>query len=795
MNEALNLARPPTGLLSHTAVGLLRQDSGFSRSGTPLAGTAVVRLSESCPAATFSGTKRAGGEEAHTWLRGHLTSPQRHFCRTGTFHSISGSNDQHSTSRTVVPNAAHDAFRNSMQAAHAKRGEETTRALSSGNSFVSPRRAEGMPSSDSFGSPHTGLELPAIGGESIETLAEEFNRGMKAIDHQLDDISRSMRSDHLSPNLRQEALEREQREAERRRREAEMRKARKREQAARNPHKKVALRLENTRRFDHEAEQNKGIPIQRIDVVGAKGSETVELVDVTVLKSRCMDLREGANLQSLLELQRTRDRKARLISTGKSSLAALQGCSSSMPELGTSTAIPTHKGQSYEARRGKAVLQKDAAHMGKITRRLSSMRAEWPHALPYNLEEAVNQKVLQMPRERWSEHVEVTRQTSANLSPPRARLKSIVKDGPLRQKCRVRSQDELCVRSRRNWALVFALMRWLVLLFQVHNRNQAMETVRATISQCGEWSRIRLVIHQLKMTILTLQAWAREFLALKNKRLETMQTQWQKVEDMHLERFCISYANTALNERYGKEEHGSRHHLLTAADEAKSKQRQQVHESLKEGLYKLNWKQFRIPAQERRAVLSRYYMVRLKKRARVQTSIVAVMQKVVQSQREMDGFLRQFGAEVTKDNAVTSDKNFRFADLVSRPFWHLSEEIILQLIALSAKKLKDLKPYQFHPSLRDLPGNVMYRSCLKEAGMLLAPVGSGRITMRPRSRPAVNSQPVTTKAAWARKSQCKDIDDVFGLLTPRLREITEKQSNEYRMDNPVRLATPLAVVA
>ncbi|CAE7413984.1 STK33 [Symbiodinium natans] len=73
----------------------------------------------------------------------------------------------------------------------------------------------------------------------------------------------------------------------RRRREAELRRARKKEQMARDPKRKVALKIENKRRFSgHEEDEEDAkkekdaIPLRKYEVYGESGPEKVNIVDI-----------------------------------------------------------------------------------------------------------------------------------------------------------------------------------------------------------------------------------------------------------------------------------------------------------------------------------------------------------------------------------------------------------------------------------------------------------------------------------------------------------------------------------
>eukprot|EP00927_Polykrikos_kofoidii_P076614 TRINITY_DN73680_c0_g1_i1.p1 TRINITY_DN73680_c0_g1~~TRINITY_DN73680_c0_g1_i1.p1 ORF type:complete len:318 (-),score=54.83 TRINITY_DN73680_c0_g1_i1:347-1300(-) len=147
--------------------------------------------------------------------------------------------------------------------------------------------------------------------DDVDAQARAFQEGARAVDDLLQGIARSSRLDHIG-SREEERRQLEQEEA-RRQAEADMRRARRREREARDPHRKVALKLENRRRFDaaERASTADHVPLCKVDFVGPRGPETVDLVDVGQLRSRCQQLNEGASVRSLMELSRRRDRLAK----------------------------------------------------------------------------------------------------------------------------------------------------------------------------------------------------------------------------------------------------------------------------------------------------------------------------------------------------------------------------------------------------------------------------------------------------------------------------------------------------
>merc|ERR1711976_972901 len=103
-------------------------------------------------------------------------------------------------------------------------------------------------------------------------LEAEFQEEVIAMESQIADIGKSLQMNKFSKE-EAEAKALEEREAEKRRRELELRKARLKEKAARDPHRKIQLRLENKKRFEMDTLDQAGIPTTDVTFQGHGGCE------------------------------------------------------------------------------------------------------------------------------------------------------------------------------------------------------------------------------------------------------------------------------------------------------------------------------------------------------------------------------------------------------------------------------------------------------------------------------------------------------------------------------------------
>jgi len=172
-------------------------------------------------------------------------------------------------------------------------------------------------------SPQAGGHM--VGAEDLDT-EELFQRKAADVSRMLEGVARNVRLEHLNEDNR-EARMKAERDEERRQREHDERKARQRERQARDPHRKVALKLENGRRFGRT---NSGVahtvPMKEVEVGSTKGqtSEKVGMVDVEGLRARCQRLNNGSvtTVELLLQDQRRRESEEKRGHTLKGSASA-----------------------------------------------------------------------------------------------------------------------------------------------------------------------------------------------------------------------------------------------------------------------------------------------------------------------------------------------------------------------------------------------------------------------------------------------------------------------------------------
>jgi len=148
--------------------------------------------------------------------------------------------------------------------------------------------------------------------KGTEEERRRFEAELRATEEMLSTGFKSIRLEKFKQLEQQSAreIEEERLRQERHRREERDRKLRDKAKALRNPKRRVVLEIERRRELlDDEKTAAKSIPMQVVQSVGLKGVESIEKVDVGLLRSRCLGIDCGAgSLNKLLDLAQSSER-------------------------------------------------------------------------------------------------------------------------------------------------------------------------------------------------------------------------------------------------------------------------------------------------------------------------------------------------------------------------------------------------------------------------------------------------------------------------------------------------------
>jgi len=611
-------------------------------------------------------------------------------------------------------------------------------------------------------------------GEIAIANAEAFESEAKEMDHRIEDLSKSIRFEHLAERSSAENRKRAEQEAERRRREELQRRDRKREQEANTPQMKIALRIESRRRMQQEDSafplepedkrvRRPRIPMSKVEVYGQLGAEMIDMVDIRVLRSKCIGLDDGVHsVSSLLETHRRKEKMRVLTGTGKRSL----GTSSSAPNLSSSDGFGAGTSReswmsadSVDERLARALAKREAGRVSDILKKLDRMRNDLPYSLPYQFEIALanERRHLMISRKKKGKQnpdgdgMELAKQLLTCVSPDGDRLKAgrssvlhrlmtelhaakllprpSVCGASQKQSLRAllmqqRAAEEAQCRARHHWLIARALVKFIMLFVAANRRQNAVEPMKCLLFQLGEWARMKYAMRRTIKGVTVIQSHVRYFLATKAKRCEHIHQEWIRVEDGHLSTYFKAYVQKAMQEQavtIGKVRRKAVPNFVEAQQHRDFMK--QLQEGVEVGSLLVEWRNYRIPTKERTALISRCYMALLRKQVQASKNLVGMVRSAVQGERDLITFLRQLGAS----EAQANDGHLRSTLAVNEvgehhrmAFWQLSESAILQLIALAAQLLlKGGHPhFAEHPANKDLPTQVSVRSRRASASVL-----------------------------------------------------------------------------
>jgi len=689
-------------------------------------------------------------------------------------------------------------------------------------------------------------------GESMEAMIEAFQKGYQEITSQFDDAYSSIRLEHLQENTKG-TREAKARKAEQRRLEEKLRRARAKEAEMKDPKKKVALKLE-IQRTANKTDSEKStvdIPLKSISVTGSNGPEMVPMVDVLKLQEKCTGMYQGVSVAGLLE----RAKFGEQLDKVKSSTIDTDTVGS---ENFADTTDVQAKGTGFlslEDRQEQAQQKKEAQAAAKVLRCFSKMRSEIAEDGPHI--KSLRMKMLAAAKTAQAQSGEDTPQQTRIVSDEWGNILDAVhqklheKDNKarfLQLKRRRKTPPKRIFRSGKvhdNFDKVRTVVWLLVLFFKVRKRNRSMEIVKAFTEQLGEWARIRNAVTKFHTKIRLLQGKCKEFLYNKRRRCALMEEKFQRIEDTKWPRYFTAYSKRIMQQRKDDLEPKKIYKTKHGSGDQEANNRAAFYEEMSRTV-KIDWENFKIPSVLRKVLISRLYMLMLRKRARMQGDFMTAALKNLRSQKETTSFLTgNYGVSEEEATAVAFHAGMYVVDTGSTPFatstwWMLSDEMAYELMAFAAYSLIESSVasgtkvvWAEHPCCKDNPGNVYHRTSwavqpdfsdftpsdfarakttdggfgndtavvqiivarldLPRLERALAPkkkdLGTskrGIVQGSPRLQAAKKNQTLQKDAIGKHVKSSPDFDEVMNMLTPRLRDICDFQAEEYRSDEPAR---------
>lgn len=703
---------------------------------------------------------------------------------------------------------------------------------------------------------------------------ESFVKDLIDVDHHIQDLAKSILFQHLERASIEERAAAKAEEA-RRRKEAELRRARKKEQMARDPKRKVALKIENKRRFSDEEDgkqKDRSIPLRHYEVYGEKGSEKVNIVDILKIQSQCEMLNESGGVDQMLE-QRHRSEKLQRALTftdpGSKNSAALEASL-------FQSEIPPDLSRDERAKQ----LRKDK-YLNHLIDKMSRLRSEWKYMLPFDVDLAssgftdgtgermsVSDLCAKNPRAAQNFLKEISSLIGQRIQAYGGRQRGIVgghsiletlggsKDPtssiqietPLARQmskrktlqAQIERSATLKAKNRKRWSIVKAVVQWLLLHFRFKRLHQSSDICLLVLRQLGEWSRIRRAMKGFVDNVTLLQRWCKRFLQVKRRRCSQLEKEWERYEDFHLQNFFRHKAQAIIQEQKELEkETPSKKTQYKGLTSGKAKREKQALLSMMEksvdgGDISIDFRAYKIPGPERRAIINRWYMVTLRNHVRSEQTIAMTIREMLAAERELERFVKTFGthtiqappkptaeevAEIKKlkTKALNDDMSgLRVGGKLKNDWYRVTEEFVVRCIVVAAQAMEGVHPFHDHPANRGLTTRPMavpyeqqgdirpFATAVVRASA--RPVDLGRLgtkTLKVRASKArrLDEEAITTRAGERRGSMLvkaaapdpstaptagssgggQDIEDLLKTLTPRLRQISEAQNLEYRL--------------
>jgi len=712
--------------------------------------------------------------------------------------------------------------------------------------------------------------------EAEELVDQEvFLKDIADVDHHIQDLAKSILFQHLERASMEERAAARAEEA-RRRKEAELRRARKKEQMARDPKRKVALKIENKRRFsgheeEEEGKQKDAIPLRKYEVYGEAGPEKVNIVDVLKIQSQCEMLNESGGVDRMLESRHHGEKLRRALTFTD------PGDKNSETSL-----FPSDISPDLPREERAKQLRKDK-HLNHLIEKMSTLRSEWKYMLPFDLDLAssgfvdasgqrisVSNLIARNPRAAQKFLKELSSLIGQRIQAYGGRrggivggytlLETLGSKDPTSSKempgtiertiSKKKSQKELersaSVRagSRKRWAVIKAVTQWLLIWFRFRRLHTSADVCVMVLRQMGEWSRIRSAMKGFVDNVTLLQHWCKRFLQVKRRRCGQCEKEWERVEDFHLSHFFRHKAQAIIQEQKELEKseagaHGKRQYKgLQSGKQKRDKQAflNLLEQGVEGGEISIDYRAYKIPPEERRSIINRWYMVTLRNHVRSEQTIALTIKEMLAAERELERFVNTFGCRTVvqvapvEEEATVDDKGrklrkgqmsddemwqLRIGAKLKHEWYRVTEEFIIRCIAVAAQAMCHVGPFQDHPANRGLttrPVVVPYNAEGEKRIFATAVVraaarpcdigrlGTKSLQVRASKARRLDDQSITTRAKGSTEpskpqrnsilpdpgkvGSISDIEDVLKQLTPRLRQISEAQKLEYRLSKP-----------
>lgn len=409
---------------------------------------------------------------------------------------------------------------------------------------------------------------------------------------------------------------------------------------------------------------------------------------------------------------------------------------------------------------------------------------------------------------------------------------------------------EVKKRVKKLWSTVRGVVNYLKVYFGHQRVLNSVNIIQLFVKQLGEWARIRKTIRVISKRVTALQKTCRDFLTTRRTRCDIMLKEFQRIEDGYLKGFFKLYTLRVIEEHELQKLQDShhrppgKHHTATQKEVSQVHMSHSIHTLRGEDLVQnpqgskkirfdllhqqtnnivessgVDWKSLRIPPDVRKALIYRFYMVTLSKHVQARNNLLQSVQLTVRYQRDLMRFLTCFsGKNQPKAGGAfgteTLPKDY-YCHMPLPEFWHLSEELVIELISLAAQTLRPRYPrFAEHPANKGkhLTDEEYAKYCrpplhlpTEERNILTAELENRRVHKmdtvrasalqdsggRRRSATRATAPPPVPVAKIAKEEQGDDhpvstetgtdLDQVWNGFTPRLRDIAQEQAAMWKL--------------
>eukprot|EP00747_Dinoflagellata_sp_TGD_P183347 gnl/TRDRNA2_/TRDRNA2_38154_c0_seq1.p1 gnl/TRDRNA2_/TRDRNA2_38154_c0~~gnl/TRDRNA2_/TRDRNA2_38154_c0_seq1.p1 ORF type:complete len:815 (-),score=176.43 gnl/TRDRNA2_/TRDRNA2_38154_c0_seq1:26-2470(-) len=572
-----------------------------------------------------------------------------------------------------------------------------------------------------------------------EALDPKFEQELQDTLATLKEMGRNIRMESFLEDTRKKERAAERKKLEQQRQaEDEQRRLLKEKQQAQCPSQRVEDKIDQAREARDAV--SKKIPMTKVEIDGGNGRESYQFVDVQRLQEKALGLNVGGgNKFQALMTQFDEEEKAKMWAEKtfgdgpRTDHIALNRCSGGERMMsrcpGKIQRVAILAGRRREERTVEAYWKKRYLEMERHQHKLSKCRSlTLPEARSSFTLSALSHEVV-TSTEASQEFVVVAPVVAVKIQKRKPETKKTVEVG----------EEELSPKRKATtvwWGVVRSIFHVVALLHQIRAKHRAANIMRDFVGSRvvvikGMLSAIRRRNEQVRK----LQLVCRQFLHRKNRWRMQMTKLWIQVEDYYLSTHVKMDESEESKSPGGQslETPNSRHKSIStnpSPSRAGSLQFSPAEGLLhSDGEANFGWKVMRIPPERRRFALGRWYSLKVRQHVQQQMKWEQTIALAKQQKKDVQRCVNWFGdssgereqqpqpiqqqapalaertagaskvvprrASKAASESSKSEKEaggHRISDLLA-----FGEKDILELVALCARELRLVKPFQDHP--------------------------------------------------------------------------------------------------